>query len=250
MQVTRRQSWQTLAALAAQAGIASPETGEGVVKLVVLDVGGTIIQDRGDVPEAMIDSCAHHGIRITPEDVAPLRGASKREVVRRFVEQRAPKGADREKLAAEIYAEFNAQVIAAYKGVPPIDGAEAAFVKMRKAGLGLVASTGFGRAVADSIFQRLKWQDHFVTVITGDDVTLGRPAPYMIFHAMEASKTASVAQAIAVGDTPLDMQAAGNAGVRGIGVLSGAGTEEKLRAEKAAEILKSVAMLPDWLRIG
>jgi phosphoglycolate phosphatase-like HAD superfamily hydrolase len=101
--------------------------------------------------------------------------------------------------------------------------------------------------VADSIFQRLKWQQYFVTVVTGDDVTQGRPAPFMIFHAMEAAKVGNIAEVIAVGDTPLDLQAARNGGVRGIGVLSGAGTEEKLRAEKPAAILKSVASLPQQI---
>ena len=235
--------------MAAAAISGRAETGGPAVKLVVLDTGGTIIQDRGDVPEAMIDACGHHGIRVSPEDVAPLRGASKREVVRRFVEQRAPKNADRDKLTEEIYAEFNAQVIAAYRNVPPIEGVEDAFRQMRKAGLALVASTGFGRVVADSIYQRLKWQEHFVAVVTGDDVTMGRPAPFMIFHGMEAARVFSLAEVIAVGDTPLDLQAARNAGVRGIGVLSGAGTEEKLRAEKPAAILKSVADLPRWLNI-
>ena len=234
--------------MAAPAIAALAEAPGAAVKLVVLDTGGTIIQDRGDVPEAMIDACGHHGIRITPEDVAPLRGASKREVVRRFVEQRAPKGSDRDKLVEEIYAEFNAQVIAAYKNVPPIEGVEDAFREMRKAGLALVASTGFGRVVADSIYQRLKWQEHFVAVITGDDVTMGRPAPFMIFHAMEAAKVFRLAEVIAVGDTPLDLQAARNAGVRGIGVLSGAGTEATLSAQQPAAILKSVAELPRWLR--
>jgi phosphonatase-like hydrolase len=214
----------------------------------VLDVGGTIIQDRGDVPEAMVDSCAHHGIHITPEEVAPFRGASKREVVRRFVEQKAPRGADRDKLADAIYAEFSAQVIAVYRNVPPVEGADGAFRQMREAGLLLAASTGFGRPVADSIFQRLKWQENFVTVVTGDDVAQGRPAPFMIFHAMEAAKVGNLAEVIAVGDTPLDIQAANNGGVRGIGVLSGAGTEDKLRAEKPAAILPSVAALPEWLK--
>jgi phosphonatase-like hydrolase len=246
MRFTRRQSWQTVAGLAAQSAIGRAQA-RVPSRLVVLDVGGTIIQDRGDVPEAMIDSCAHHGIHITAEDVAPFRGASKREVVRRFVETRGPKSGDREKLADAIYAEFNAQVIDVYRKVPPIDGAESAFAEMRKGGLLLAASTGFGRAVADSIFQRLNWQQYFVTVVTGDDVMLGRPAPFMIFHAMEAAKVGNIAEVIAVGDTPLDLQAARNGGVRGIGVLSGAGTEEKLRAENPAAILKSVASLPQQI---
>ncbi len=251
--MTRRTSitriTQTAAALAAaKALVAAEPSRAGRIRLVVLDVGGTIIQDRGDVPEAMIDSCAHHGIRITAEEVAPFRGASKREVIRGFVERKAPKDADRAKLADAIYAEFNTQVIAAYRGVPPIDGAEDAFRQMRAVGIQLAATTGFGRPVADSIFGRLGWQDFFVTVVTGDDITLGRPAPFMIYHSMEAAKVGTVGEVVAIGDTPLDIQAANNGGVRGIGVLSGAGTEEKLRAEKPVAILKSVAALPEWIR--
>lgn len=216
-------------------------------RLVVLDVGGTIIQDRGDVPEAMIDSCAHHGIRITPEDVAPFRGASKREVIRGFVERKAPKDADHEKLATAIYAEFNEQVISVYRSVPPIDGAEAAFRALRSSGVLLAATTGFGRAVADSIFKRLNWQEYFVAVVTGDDIAKGRPAPFMIYHAMEAAQVVSVRQVMAIGDTPLDLQSARNGGVAAIGVLTGAGTEEKLQAENPVAILPSVAALPAWL---
>ena len=252
MPFTRRtyvtQTCRAVAGLASAGIVSAEERRNPHIRLVVLDVGGTIIQDRGDVPEAMVDSCAHHGIRIVPEEVAPFRGASKREVVRRFVEQKAPKGADLKKLSDAIYAEFNARVIAVYRNVGPIEGAESAFRQMRAAGLLLAASTGFGRPVADSIFQRLHWQDHFVAIVTGDDVTQGRPAPFMIYHAMEAAGVGNVAEVIAVGDTPLDVQAANNGGVSGIGVLSGAGTEDRLRAEKPAAILPSVATLPEWLK--
>jgi phosphonatase-like hydrolase len=247
MQLTRRDSLRIGAALAAQAGLLRAATGVPL-KLVVLDLGGTIIQDRGDVPEAMISSCADHGIAIQPQDVAPLRGASKKEVIRRFVEERAPQGANKTSLAMDIYKQFNQQVIAAYQDVPPIDGAEGAFKEMRSAGLALAACTGFGSAVADSIFDRLKWLDYFVTTVTADDVATGRPAPFMIYHAMEAARVGSVAQVIAVGDTPLDIQAANNAGVRGIGVLSGAGNERTIGEAKPAAILKSVAELPAWIR--
>jgi phosphoglycolate phosphatase-like HAD superfamily hydrolase len=48
-----------------------------------------------------------------------------------------------------------------------------------------------------------------------------------------------------VGDTPLDLQAGTNAGVRGVvGVLSGASKEERLRPEPHTDILASVADLP------
>jgi phosphoglycolate phosphatase-like HAD superfamily hydrolase len=70
----------------------------------------------------------------------------------------------------------------------------------------------------------------------------------MLFHAMEAAKITSVAEVMAVGDTPLDLQAASNAGLRGmVGVLSGAGAEEQLRREPHTQIVRSVADLPALL---
>jgi phosphoglycolate phosphatase-like HAD superfamily hydrolase len=53
---------------------------------------------------------------------------------------------------------------------------------------------------------------------------------------------------LAVGDTPLDLQAGTNAGLYGvIGVLSGASTEATLRREPHTHILSSVASLPALL---
>ena len=70
----------------------------------------------------------------------------------------------------------------------------------------------------------------------------------MLFHAMETAGVNSVAEVMAVGDTPLDLQAASNAGVRGmVGVLSGVGTAEQLRREPHTDIIRSVADLPALL---
>jgi phosphoglycolate phosphatase-like HAD superfamily hydrolase len=71
----------------------------------------------------------------------------------------------------------------------------------------------------------------------------------MLFHAMEAARVDNVAEAIAVGDTPLDLQAANNGGLAAaIGVYSGAASEDRLRAEKYSHILPSIATLPALLR--
>ena len=70
----------------------------------------------------------------------------------------------------------------------------------------------------------------------------------MIFHAMESARVDSVAKVMAVGDTPLDLQAATNAGLRAVvGVLSGASRLEVLRREPHSHILASVANLPALL---
>jgi phosphonatase-like hydrolase len=211
------------------------------IRLVILDIGGTIIEDRGNVPELLRRALAHHGVDSTPEEISKWRGASKREIIRHFA-------AGREELVSPIYDQFTAELISVYRTVPPVPGAEDAIRQLRDMGYLVATTTGFDRAITDSIFERLDWKKYFVATICSDDVTQGRPSPFMLFHAMEAAQVNSVAEAMAVGDTPLDLQAGTNAGLRGVvGVLTGASTLEKLRAEPHTHILQSVANLPSLM---
>ena len=253
MKLSRRQSLKTLVAAAVlQTGAAraqSERAAKPALKLVVLDIGGTLIPDHGEVPEAMKSAFAHKGLEVSYAEIGDWRGASKRGMVRHFVELRAAKSADREALTEAIYADFGAQADAAYKNVRPLPGIEDAMRTLRGQGLLLATTTGFGRELNATIFKRLGWGEQFAASINSDDVVDGRPAPYMIFHAMEGTHVDNVAEVVVVGDTPLDLQAANNAGVRGvIGVYSGAATEERLRRERYTHILPSVAELPALIR--
>ena len=219
------------------------------IRLVVLDIGGTIIADRGDVPEVLRKSLARHGIASTPEEIVRWRGASKREIIRHFVDQQQlPASADREKLIAVIHDEFTTDLIGVYRSVPPIAGAEEAIRALGQSGYLVATTTGFDRAITASIFDRLGWSKYFAATICSDDVAQGRPSPFMLFHAMEQAKVNSVAEVVAVGDTPLDLQAGSNGGLRAvIGVLTGVGTADQLRREPHTDILPSVANLPAFL---
>ena len=219
------------------------------IRLVVLDVGGTIVAERGDVPQALTAALSHHGIDSSADEIRRRRGASKREIVRYFVEKQSPPGPARDQLIATIYDEFSASLIEAYRSVPPIAGAESAIQQMRRDGYLVATTTGFDRAITTSIFERLGWTRYFAATICSDDVAQGRPSPFMLFHAMESARVDNVAEVMAVGDTPLDLQAGTNAGLRAVvGVLSGAGAAEALRREAHTHILPSVASLPALLR--
>jgi len=247
VKLSRRHSLQALTAAVAMPSLADVQTPG--IRLVVLDVGGTILQDRGDVVEALRGAMARHDITVGAAEIGPWRGASKRAVIRHFVDQQSKQSdGGRETLAHEIYQDFVRQVNEAYKSVPPIAGAEETIRKLRENGYLVATTTGFDREIVMPIFRRLGWEKYFAAMVASDDVLQGRPAPYMLFHAMEMALMNSVAEVMAVGDTPLDLQAASNAGLRGmVGVLSGAGTEEQLRREPHTQILASVADLPALL---
>ena len=251
MKITRAESLKVIAATAAGAYYTrSAKAALTRLRLIVLDVGGTIIQDHGDVPDALQSAFAKQDIKVGLDEITKWRGASKREVVRHFVSERSKAtGSKRDAIGDAIYKDFTAQAIEAYRNVPPIAGAEKAFQQLHEQGFLLASSTGFGREIAASIFQRLQWEKYFAAMITSDDVAQGRPSPYMIFHAMEGARVASVAEVMTVGDTPLDLQAGANSGVRGVvGVLSGVGKKDQLERESHTDIVESVADLPSLIR--
>jgi len=252
---SRRRIFPAVAALAATGAASAQPVPPGgddddppmPLKLVVLDMGGTLIADHGEVPQAMLGAFSRHGITVTPQEFAAWRGASKREMVRHFV-ARENKNAG---LAVPIYDDFTAHAMAAYEKVQPIAGAEAALKELRGMGLALATTTGFDRPLAGAILRRLGWEHYFAATITSDDVAEGRPAPFMLFRAMEGARVNDVREVMAVGDTVLDLEAADNAGLgAAIGVYSGAATESRLREARNSGVLPSVASLPGLIKTG
>jgi phosphonatase-like hydrolase len=150
-------------------------------------------------------------------------GASKREVIRHFVEHERTR-------------------------IRPIPGAASTFAWCRERGIQLATTTGFYGEIRDLILDLCGWRDLFAANVSSSDVKRGRPAPFMIFRAMEASGMEDVRQVVNVGDTPLGLQAGPNAGVRGVvGVLTGSQGEERLKREPHTHLLPSVTELPSLI---
>jgi phosphonatase-like hydrolase len=219
------------------------------IKLVIFDLAGTTVEDRGQVPNAFMAALEENEIAITNEELEKWRGAAKREVLRFFIQQRFgrhdPHNAARIENA---YAAFRRRLKRLYsdEGVHVIAGVEETFEWLRQRDIGIALTTGFDREIADVILRATGWHQGVIHAsICSDEVTSGRPAPFMIFRAMEATGVTNVRRVIKVGDTALDLQAGMNAGVRGVvGVLTGSQSIEVLGRVKHTHIISSVAELP------
>lgn len=214
-----------------------------VTSLVVFDLAGTTVHDGGEVASAFAAALAGYGISVTPQRLAPLRGASKRSAIRGFF----PGGAKGDADAAAAYAAFRDELRSRYlAGARPVDGARAAFERLRGEGIRVALNTGFDREITALLLEALGWREGVVdTVVCGDDVPAGRPAPWMIFLAMQRTGASSVHEVANVGDTALDLRAGYHAGVRwNIGVLSGAHDAVRLAQEPHTHLTDSVAALP------
>ncbi len=212
--------------------------------LVVFDVAGTTVEDLGQVPAAFKAAFEAHGITLTPDQLSLVRGWSKRQAVRQLV----PAGSDREHLAGVVYDSFCERLTRMFQeqGVRPLPGVLDVFGWLKQNGVRLALNTGFDRRITERLISTLGWAHEVDAISCGDDVREGRPAPYLIFHAMESAGVTSVHRVVTVGDTAADLRAGYNAGVRcNLGVLSGAHTREQLACEPHTQLLASLAELPD-----
>ena len=226
--------------------------GEKKIGLVVLDMAGTTIEDRGEVLQAFTGAMQKNQIPIDEDFIQERRGASKREVFRQCIEAQFGKADPENPLRVKkAYDDFRSilEDLFATKGIRPIDGAEDTFRWLRKAGIKIALTTGFYRKVTDIILRTVGWNVRVIDAsLCSDDVAMGRPAPYMIFRAMEATGVMSVQRVVNVGDTALDLLSAANAGVRGnVGVLSGSQKVDQLSRVQHTHIISSVAELPALL---
>src|ERR1700674_3786256 len=104
------------------------------VKLVVFDIGGTIIEDNGEVVASFCIALEANGLPATAGELAEFKGASKRDVIRRFVERRwGTEDAGNESRVDKAYADFRAELENRFSngGVKPIRGAAATFAWLK-----------------------------------------------------------------------------------------------------------------------
>ena len=209
--------------------------------LVIFDMAGTTIEDRGQVPSAFAATLAANHLPVTADDITRVRGASKRQAIRNLL---AASQADH---AERIYGEFRKQLTDTYRngGARCVPGADAAIQALRANGVKVALTTGFDRDIATLLLRMIGWTRHHIdAIVCGDDVANGRPAPDMILMAMQLTGVDDPSRVANVGDTTLDLESAARAGVKwNIGVLTGAHQREALERAPHTAIIGSVADL-------
>jgi phosphonatase-like hydrolase len=221
--------------------------------LVVFDLGGTTIHDRGEVPAAFSEALGESGIPFDSAELKAWRGASKHEVLRELLARQSTGGESRVELEF-IYERFRRGLSERLMQGQPLSlpGARATFERLRAAGIRVAIASGFDRQIFDLILGAVDWADLLHSHVCSEDVPQGRPAPFMIFKAMERTGVMDVHRVAVVGDTLLDLEAGWNAGAAyRVGVLTGAHDRATLTAGPHTHVVDSVADVPGlWLECG
>ncbi|WP_171983306.1 phosphonatase-like hydrolase [Nocardia terpenica] len=217
------------------------------IQLAVLDMAGTTVADGGLVLRAFDAAATAAGI---PAD-GPERDAARAYVVETMGQSkitvfRALLGdEDRARLANRAFEAAYDELAAAATAIP---GAAEAISRLRAAEIAVALTTGFSRGTQDRLLNALGWNDIADLTLSPAEAGRGRPYPDLVLTAALRLGVDAVDRVAVLGDTTSDI-ASGLAAGAGIvaGTLTGAHSEEQLRAAGATHVVPSVVEFADLL---
>jgi phosphonatase-like hydrolase len=220
-----------------------------MIELAVFDVAGTTVEEGGTVYRVLAETVRAAGGDPSADQIEAWMGASKREAIQALL---AASGADASDAVVDAaFGDFRSRLRRAYADVPPkpFAGVPESIARLRSSGVKVALTTGFDRETTTSLLASIGWgSDLLDAVVCIDDVAAGRPAPFMIFHAMEATGVADVRRVLVAGDTVRDVEAGLNAGAAVVvAVTTGEVRAETLSAAGPTHVLSGVVDIPDLI---
>lgn len=209
-----------------------------MVKAVLCDIDGTLVQSNWLHAEAWRDAFRGMGIELEVEAVRKQIGKGGDELIPVFVPWWKRVIVED---ALKSYRKFVFQHDYMSQ-VQPLPGARELLVRCKEAGIEVALASS---ADADEleVYKKLIGIEDIVDKNTSaSDANKAKPHPD-IFSATLRKLKRPASECIALGDTPYDAEAAGLAGLRTIGVTTGGWTREQLMEAGCVEVYESVAEL-------
>lgn len=127
--------------------------------------------------------------------------------------------------------------------VQPFDGVRELFERIRRDGKRIVLASSAKGDELEAYKRIANITDLIEHETSSDDADSSKPAPDIFEAALDKLGDVSASEAIVVGDTPYDIQAARKIGLRAIGVLCGGFPEDDLREAGCLAIFRDPADL-------
>ncbi len=224
----------------------------GNIKLVVFDIAGTTVVDKGNIALAFQTALHDNGYQVPVEKINPLMGYQKPQAIRMMLDEHEPDaGKVTPELVDIIHNRFLQLMIEYYNSTPdlhPQPGAEELLGLLKEEGVQTALDTGFSSNITEVIMRRLGWKEKKLVdhVVSSDEVKAGRPHPYMIEKIMQQAGISDPQQVVKIGDTEVDVNEGKNAGCRySIAVTTGAFSRAELEPYAPSYIIDNLeALIP------
>ena len=206
-------------------------------RAILFDLDGTLADTVPLIARHISDTLNAHGLACTPRDVYPLIGRPIVDAMHELHEF----AADGERMQAVI-VEYRAALHEAVNAAGTdlvLPGVRAMLRELRDAGYGVGVVTAKGGPQAGHLLTSTELRDLIDVLVSTDDVDRGKPAPDSALLGLERLG-AVAAETWYVGDAMSDMEMALAAGMRAMGITTGAASREEL-ASAGAEVVVDAA---------
>ncbi|AXC10412.1 putative phosphatase [Acidisarcina polymorpha] len=206
-----------------------------MLEAVLCDMDGTLVDSNALHAEAWSRTFAHFGIVVGFDEALHQIGKGGDQIIPTFVSRESlPR---LEKPIKEYRSSlFHREYFNRIKAFP---GSRELLLKMRAVGLRIAVASSSEKDDLEKLKEIAGIADLVEKETSSDDANQSKPEPD-IFQAALDRLGVQPAEAIALGDTPWDIEAASKAGVPTIAVTSGGWTEEELLQAGAIEVYKDV----------
>jgi HAD superfamily hydrolase (TIGR01509 family) len=211
-----------------------------MLKAVLCDIDGTLVDSNVLHAEAWVQAFAHFGYNFTRTDILHQIGKGGDQLIPHYIP------ADRLPELEEPIKTFRKELFHAqyFDRIKPFPGARALLEKMRHAGLRIALATSADKEDLGRLKRIAGIADLVEEETASEDAQKSKPHPD-IFQAALVRLQVESSAAIALGDTPWDVQAAGNTGISTMAVTSGGWDEDQLYTAGAIAVYEGVAKIAE-----
>jgi len=210
-----------------------------LIKAVIFDIDGTLVDSVDLHAKAWQEAFRHFGREFPFERVRYQIGKGGDQLMPVFLspEELERFGDELEKYRGDL---FKKQYL---PGVRPFPRVRELFERIRADGRRIALATSAKEDEVKVYKQIADIGDLIEEQTSADDAERSKPHPDIFEAAVERLDDVGPEEALVVGDTPYDAQAAGKLGLRTLGLLCGGFPEADLRAAGCVEIYKDPADL-------
>lgn len=191
-----------------------------MIRALLFDLDGTLVDSIGIIVDTVSQSLKKFGYTPDPHFIRRQLGVPIEETLKSMM---SPEEAM--KVSQDYYANFDSMAVKQIKLFP---GVKESLEKLSKEYL-LGIITGKAEKGALIALREVGIIDLFQVIVGGDTTPRGKPYPEPVIYAIDALGV-TPSEAVMIGDSIHDLNAAHNAGVKSIGVLTGSFDEKELRA--------------------
>ena len=195
-----------------------------VLKAILFDVDGTLVDSNDAHADAWVKAFASAGVWVDHDKVRRSIGMGGDKLMPAVsgIEEDSEQGS---KIGEHRSRIFKAEFLPRLKA---FRGADALVAAVKERGLTAVAASSAKKDELKALLKIAGAEWLMDAATSSDDAEESKPDPDIIVAALQRAK-ATAAQAVMIGDTPYDVEAASRAGVRAIGFRCGGWTDADLR---------------------